>query len=197
MKSVIGLTAFNIPPFFVDLLSDDWCLFIDDGSHGTTEQSDNSSQLGDVEFATEQCSWGDSVCLAELEQMSQELVNCKGPPQSELELRSVSRPASVWTQTKVSIKARLSLNSNLGQYQGTPQSELKLRSVSRPASVWTQTKVSDKMKDISICTQTKVVPRRDALVVSMSTPHAVGCGFAPQQGDTKDHYKIGTNCPPA
>ena len=34
----------------------------------------------------------------------------------------------------------------------------------------------------------------DGLVVSVSTSHEVGCGFAAQPGYTKDHYRNGTNC---
>ena len=37
--------------------------------------------------------------------------------------------------------------------------------------------------------------RPDGLVVSAS--YAVGCGFAPRPGHTKDHNKNGTNCLPA
>ena len=40
-------------------------------------------------------------------------------------------------------------------------------------------------------------PQRVSLLVSMSTSHAVGCGFVPQPGHTKDHHKNGPNCPPA
>ena len=39
--------------------------------------------------------------------------------------------------------------------------------------------------------------RRVTLVVSMSASHAVGRGFAPQPGHTKDHHKNGMNCLPA
>ena len=39
--------------------------------------------------------------------------------------------------------------------------------------------------------------RQDGLVASMSTCHAVGCGFVPRSGHTKDHHKKGTNCLPA
>ena len=35
------------------------------------------------------------------------------------------------------------------------------------------------------------------LVVSVSTSHMVGCGFASQPGYTKDHDKNVTNCLPA
>ena len=35
------------------------------------------------------------------------------------------------------------------------------------------------------------------LVVSMSASHAVGRGFSPRSGYTKDHNKNGTNCDPA
>ena len=34
-------------------------------------------------------------------------------------------------------------------------------------------------------------------VVRVFTSHAVGCGFAPQSGHTKDQHKNGTNCLPA
>ena len=34
-------------------------------------------------------------------------------------------------------------------------------------------------------------------VVIMSASHAVGCGFVPHPGHTKDHHKSGTNCLPA
>ena len=37
-------------------------------------------------------------------------------------------------------------------------------------------------------------PRRVGLLVSVSAPHAVGHGFAPRPGHTKDHHKNGTNC---
>ena len=37
-------------------------------------------------------------------------------------------------------------------------------------------------------------PRRDSLVVIVSVFHAVGCGFMPGPGHTKEHYKNGTNC---
>ena len=33
--------------------------------------------------------------------------------------------------------------------------------------------------------------------VTMSASHAVGGGFTPQPGHTKDHHKHGTNCLPA
>ena len=35
------------------------------------------------------------------------------------------------------------------------------------------------------------------LVVSVSASHALGRGFAPRPGHTKDHLKNGTNCLPA
>ena len=38
---------------------------------------------------------------------------------------------------------------------------------------------------------------RVGLAVSVSASYAVGCGFAPWPGHTKDHHKIGTNCLPA
>ena len=41
------------------------------------------------------------------------------------------------------------------------------------------------------------VPRWVGLVVSVSTSHAVGRGFALRPGHTKDHYKNATNCFPA
>ena len=37
-------------------------------------------------------------------------------------------------------------------------------------------------------------PGRVALVVSESASHAVGRGFAPHAGHTKDHHKDGTYC---
>ena len=37
-------------------------------------------------------------------------------------------------------------------------------------------------------------PRLVGLVVSVSASHAVGHGFAPRPGHTKDHHKNGTNC---
>ena len=37
-------------------------------------------------------------------------------------------------------------------------------------------------------------PRWDGLVVSVSASHAVGHGFAPVQGHTKDQHINGTNC---
>ena len=41
------------------------------------------------------------------------------------------------------------------------------------------------------------LPHQVGLVVNVSTSHAVGHGFAPQPGYTKDHHKNGTNCLPA
>ena len=38
---------------------------------------------------------------------------------------------------------------------------------------------------------------RVGLVVSVSTSHTVGCGFAYRPGYTKDHFKNDTNCLPA
>ena len=34
-------------------------------------------------------------------------------------------------------------------------------------------------------------PRRDGLVVSVSASHAIGRGFAPRPGHTKDHHENG------
>ena len=38
---------------------------------------------------------------------------------------------------------------------------------------------------------------RNALMVSMSASHAVGHGFEPRSGHTKDHHNNCTNCLPA
>ena len=38
---------------------------------------------------------------------------------------------------------------------------------------------------------------RYGLVVRVSASHAIGCGLAPQLGQTKGHHKNGTNCHPA
>ena len=40
-------------------------------------------------------------------------------------------------------------------------------------------------------------PRRNGLVVSVSASRAVGRGFAPRPGHTKDHHNNGTYWPPA
>ena len=39
-----------------------------------------------------------------------------------------------------------------------------------------------------------IAPRRAGLVVSVSTSHVVGRGFAPRLGYTKDHHKNDTDC---
>ncbi|KAK2191888.1 hypothetical protein NP493_43g02028 [Ridgeia piscesae] len=59
----------------------------DDWSHATTEQSDTSSALGDLDNSDMSCAdSSDILCLSVLDQLSQELAN-KGPAQSEVELR--------------------------------------------------------------------------------------------------------------
>ena len=40
-------------------------------------------------------------------------------------------------------------------------------------------------------------PLQVGSVVSVLASHAVGQGFTPQQGHTKDYHKNGTNCRPA
>ena len=39
-----------------------------------------------------------------------------------------------------------------------------------------------------------VKPCQVGLEVSMSASHAIGHGFGPRLGHTKDHHKNGTNC---
>ena len=59
------------------------------GSLAGTEQSDTSGGSGPGEMESiDSNSWGDALCLSELEQVTQELAN-KGPQQSEVQLRLV------------------------------------------------------------------------------------------------------------
>ncbi len=57
----------------------------DDTSIAATEQSDNSSAMEEMDSADVSLG-ADSLNLAELEQLSQQLAN-KGPPQAEAQLR--------------------------------------------------------------------------------------------------------------
>ena len=49
---------------------------------------------------------------------------------------------------------------------------------------------------LSMCVNTHAPPQV-GLVFSVTASHAVGRGFMPRPGHTKDHHKNGTNCLPA
>ena len=55
--------------------------------------------------------------------------------------------------------------------------------------------ILETMIDKQIFWSCKTLP--GGLVVSESTSHVVGRGFAAQPGHTKDHHRDGTNCLPA
>ena len=42
-----------------------------------------------------------------------------------------------------------------------------------------------------------IILTASGLVISVSASHAVGRGFGPRPGHTKDHHRNGTNCLPA